>query len=48
MKDSLITITQGGGAIMISWLDFIPEIVRLGILVATFIHIVIKIKKDLK
>ena len=48
MKDSLITISQGGGAILISWLEFIPEIIRLGILIATFIHIVIKIRKDIK
>lgn len=48
MKDSLVTIGQGGGAILISWLEFIPEAIRIAILIATFIHIVIKIKKDLK
>jgi len=47
LKDSLITVSQGGGAILISWLEFIPEVVRFGILIATFIHIIIKIRKEL-
>jgi len=48
LKDSLITVGQGGGAILISWMEFIPEIVRFGILVATLVHIVIKIRNELK
>ena len=48
VKDSLVTIGQGGGAILISWMEFIPEMVRVGILIATFVHIIIKIKKEIK
>ncbi len=48
IKDSLITAGQGGGAIFISLLEFVPEIIRIGILIATLIHIAIKIKKELK
>lgn len=48
VKDSLITVGQGGGAILISWMEFIPEVIRLGILIATFVHIIIKIKKEMK
>tara|TARA_R110002096_G_scaffold56927_1_gene144840 strand:- start:696 stop:854 length:159 start_codon:yes stop_codon:yes gene_type:complete len=48
VKDSMITIGQGGGAILISWMEFIPEIIRVVILLATLVHIVVKIRKDLK
>jgi hypothetical protein len=48
LKDSLITVSQGGGAIALSLWTTLPEIVRLGILIATFIHIAIKIKKELQ
>ena len=48
LKDSLITIGQGSGAIALSLWTVLPDIIRLGILIATFIHIVIKIRKDLK
>ena len=48
LKDSLITISQGGGAIALSLWTALPDIVRLGILIATFVHIVIKIRKELK
>ena len=48
VKDSLITAGKGGGAIALSLWEALPDLVRLGILVATFIHIVIKIRKDLK
>ena len=48
LKDSLITIGQGGGAIALSLWTALPDIVRLGVLVATFVHIVIKINKELK
>ena len=48
LKDSLITVSQGGGAIALSLWTALPEIVRLAILIATFVHIVIKISKELK
>ena len=48
LKDSLITIGQGSGAIALSLWTVLPDIIRIGILIATFIHIVVKIRKDLK
>lgn len=48
LKDSLVTIGQGSGAIALSLWTALPDIVRLGILIATFVHIVVKIRKDLK
>jgi len=48
LKDSLVTIGQGSSAIALSLWTALPDIVRLGILIATFIHIVIKINKELK
>ena len=44
----MITIGQGGGTILISWMEFIPEIIRVVILLATLVHIIVKIRKDLK
>ena len=43
-----MTLFQGIGGILVSLWDALPDILRLGILVGTFVHIVIKIKKDLK
>jgi len=48
LKDSLITVGQGSGAIALSLWTVLPDMIRLGILIATFIHIVVKIRKDLK
>ncbi len=48
LKDSLITVGQGSGAIMLSMWDVIPDVIRIGILFATFIHIMIKINKELE
>jgi len=48
VKDSILVVGKGGGAIALSMWEAIPDLMRLGILVATFIHIVIKIRKDLK
>ena len=48
LKASHVTAGQGGGAIALSLWTALPDIVRFGILVATFIHIVIKINKELK
>jgi len=48
LKDSLVTIGQGSGAIVLSLWTVIPEIIRIGILIATLIHIVIKIKNEIK
>ena len=48
LKDAIITAGKGGGAIALSLWEVLPELVRLGILIGTLIHIVIKIRKDLK
>ena len=48
VKDSLITISQSGGAILLSMWEVLPEILRVLILLGTFMHILIKIYKDLK
>ena len=47
-KDTIIMAGKGGGAIALSMWEVLPDFIRLGILVATLVHIVIKIKKDLK
>ena len=48
LKDSLITAGQGATGIAISFWSALPDILRVAILLATFIHIIVKINKDLK
>ena len=48
MLDTLKTSCAGVGGFALTFMEWIPDIVRLGILIATFIHIVIKIRKELK
>ena len=45
-KDSLVTIAQGVGGVALSFWEGLPDILRLGILVATLVHIIIKIIND--
>ena len=45
-KDSLITMAQGAGGVALSFWEVLPDILRMGILLATLIHITIKIVKD--
>ena len=43
-KDSLITMAQGAGGVALSFWEVLPDMLRIGILIATLLHIVIKIK----
>ena len=45
-KDSLITIAQGAGGVALSFWEVLPDMLRLGILIATLVHIIIKIIND--
>tara|TARA_R100000655_G_C2906562_1_gene179766 strand:- start:137 stop:289 length:153 start_codon:yes stop_codon:yes gene_type:complete len=45
-KDSLLTITQGAGGVALSFWEVLPDMLRLGILLATLAHIIVKIIKD--
>ena len=45
-KDSLITVAQGAGGVALSFWEVIPDMLRLGILIATLVHIIIKIIND--
>ena len=45
-KDSLITIAQGAGGVALSFWDVLPDMLRIGILIATLVHIIIKIIND--
>ena len=47
-KDSLITVAQGSAGIALSFWNALPDVLRVGILVATLIHIIVKINKDRK
>ena len=45
-KDTLITVAQGAGGVALSFWEVLPDMLRLGILIATLIHILIKIIND--
>ena len=45
-KDSLITVAQGTGGVALSFWEILPDMLRLGILLATLVHILVKIIKD--
>tara|TARA_R100000808_G_C2012133_1_gene64205 strand:+ start:203 stop:358 length:156 start_codon:yes stop_codon:yes gene_type:complete len=47
LKGCIITLFQGIGGILVSLWDVLPDMLRLGVLIGTFVHIVIKIRKDL-
>jgi hypothetical protein len=42
------TAMKGTGGILITFWEALPDIVRIGIGIATIIHIIVKIRKDLK
>ena len=48
LKGCIITLFQGIGGVLVSLWEALPDILRLSVLIGTFVHIVIKIKKDLK
>ena len=48
MRSPVGTAFEGTAGIMITMWDRLPEILRICIGIATFVHIVVKIKKDLK
>ena len=48
VKSPIGTIFEGTAGILLTLWDWLPEIIRLLIGMATFIHIVVRIKKDLK
>ena len=48
LKSSITTTAQGVGGIALSFWEVLPDILRIGILLATLIHIAVKIKKDIK
>ena len=45
-KDPLMTVAQGAGGVALSFWEVLPDMLRLGILIATLIHILIKIVND--
>ena len=47
-KSPIGTAFEGTAGILITLWDVLPEIIRIGIGIATFVHIVIRIKKDMK
>ena len=48
IKSPIGTIFEGAAGIMLTLWDRLPEVLRILIGVATLVHIIVRIKKDLK
>ena len=48
MIDSLRTVTAGAGGMVVTWMEWLPVMVRVLVGLATFVYICIKIYKLLK
>jgi|TARA_R100001443_G_scaffold18060_3_gene28715 hypothetical protein len=48
MLDSLRTTTAGVSGIVVTWLEWLPVVVRIMVGLATFVYICVKIYKLLK
>ena len=48
VKSPIGTVFEGTAGILLTLWDRLPEVLRILIGIATFIHIVVRIKKDLK
>jgi len=48
MLDSLRTTTAGVSGIVVTWLEWLPIVVRIMVGLATFVYICVKIYKLLK
>tara|TARA_R100000008_G_C3540737_1_gene144624 strand:+ start:469 stop:636 length:168 start_codon:yes stop_codon:yes gene_type:complete len=48
MRSPVGTVFEGTAGILITMWERLPELLRILIGIATFIHIIIKIKKDMK
>ena len=48
MIDSLRTVTAGAGGIVVTWMEWLPMVVRILVGLATFIYICVKIYKLMK
>ena len=46
LKGCIITLFQGIGGVLVSLWEVLPDILRIGILIATLAHILVKIVKD--
>ena len=48
MIDTLKTSCAGVGGVFLTFWEFLPDMIRLGIGIATFAYMVIKLKKEMK
>ena len=48
MLDTLKTSAVGSGGFAIQWIEFVPELVKIGVGLATIVYLCVKIKKEWK
>ena len=48
MLDSLKTVTAGATGITVTWVEWLPVLVRVAVGIATFVYICAKIYNELK
>ena len=46
--DSLKTIGIGTGGMVVTWMEWLPLVVRVAVGIATFVYLCVKIYKELK
>ena len=48
MLDSLRTVTAGASGMVVTWMEWLPVLVRVLVWLATFVYICVKIYKLMK
>ena len=48
MSDSLKTIAAGASGMAVWWVEFVPDLLQYITAILVIIHLLIKIKKDMK
>ena len=48
MADTLKTTIAGMGGFWVSMMDWLPDLISVGVGIATLVYLILKIKKELK
>jgi len=48
MIDTLKTTTAGTSAMIVTWMEWLPLVVRIAVGIATFVYLAIKIYKEIR
>ena len=48
MLDTLKTSCAGVGGLVLTFMEWLPDLVRLGIGIATLVYMIVKLRKEMK